>query len=866
MSSPMPDADFSDLPDPASPADSPLDPDNIATQRDLTRHPLAQTILAHVGRPEYRPVKPKVIVKQLDLSVDDGVLLKRIIKRLVKQGKLAWGNKHHVVPLATGIAAQPVNNHLPTTGSSAKLPRNDFAPLADDSTPAENSSSGTPKKTVLGGNKISGTFRRTQAGHGFVRPDGLPPGSDRSLDIFIPSDAAGDAASGDKVIVKVSKRPRPGRDNQAGEILEIIERETHRFVGTYFVAGEEAFVRIDGTLFPHPILVGDPGAKNAQENDKVVIEMVRFPGPYHDGEGVIVQVLGQRGDVGIETLSIIHEYDLPQEFPEDTLEAARTVAESFDESITGIRRDLTGETVITIDPVDARDFDDAISLARDERGHWRLGVHIADVSHFVPVKTALDREAYERATSCYLPDRVIPMLPEVISNNLASLQPHKVRYTQTVYIDFSPEGVVTHVEPCLGAIKSSRRFTYEEVDEYLADRDDWQGKLTPQVHKLLGQMHELAMMLRRRRFKRGALELSMSEVKVDLDREGRVSGAHVVQNTESHQIIEEFMLAANEAIAQFLFEREIPFLRRVHGTPDPRKLKLLTEFVNELGIEAQSLESRFELQRVLAAVADKPERYAVNYAVLRSLQRAVYSPIEEGHYALASDCYCHFTSPIRRYPDLTVHRLIRTILEGGKPVKDVAALALVGEHCSERERRAEAAERELTKVKLLMFMESRVGTELDAIITGVEEFGIFAQGIDIPAEGMIHISALADDYYTFDRASHTLAGRRAGNIFRLGDKIRVTVARADLERRELDFRITSKLASGGLDVTIAPDRRSRRAGDARGGGRSGGNSRSAERGRSTGQTKSKRPIREEGGRKSAKGKSSPKPTKKRRKK
>jgi ribonuclease R len=525
----------------------------------------------------------------------------------------------------------------------------------------------------------------------------------------------------------------------------------------------------------------------------------------------------------VETLSIIHEYNLPLEFPEDVLLAARAEADKFTAAIDGIRRDLTSsETIITIDPVDARDFDDAISLSREERGHWRLGVHIADVSHFVRPKTPLDREAYERATSCYLPDRVIPMLPEVISNNLASLQPDKVRYTLSVFIDFSPDGIVTNVEPCLAAIKSARRFTYEEVDSYLADRAAWLDKLSPAVHELLARMHELAMLLRKRRFKRGSLELSMPEVKVDLDKQGRVAGAHISQNTESHQIIEEFMLAANEAVAGILTAREIPFLRRVHSSPDLRKLKLLTEFVNELGIHAESLESRFELQRVLAAVAGQPEQYAVNYAVLRSLQRAVYGPQNEGHYALASENYCHFTSPIRRYPDLTIHRLLTALIEGRKPASDYDQLALAGEHCSERERRAEAAERELTKVKLLMYLQERVGEELEAIITGVEEFGIFAQGIAIPAEGLIHVSALADDYYSYDRAAHTLSGHRAGNVFRLGDKLKVVVARVDIDRRELDFRLAGKLESAaGLNVRIKPDARKDRLGgksNRRGGG------------------------------------------------
>ncbi len=728
---------------------------------------LRARILAHIRHPNYKPVKPKVIAKQLELDEDMFRHLKRAIKRMVKSGELAWGSKHLVH--APKVAA-PV---IPT-----------ITKPVDQKQHAKHA-----------GDRIIGVFRRAAAGFGFVRPAGTPREAERTLDIFIDRNDTLDAASGDTVAVKLGRKPRRGRDQPGGEIVEVIERETHRFVGSYFEKNGRGYVQTDGKIFGQPIPVGDAGAKNVQIDDKVVIEMVRFPNATSEGEGVILQVLGARGQPGVDTQMIIAEYNLPGEFSDDVLHAATAEADKFtaaEGNLPAYRRDLTGETIITIDPATARDFDDAISLTRDDKGFWHLGVHIADVSHFVPPKTVLDREAYERATSVYLPDRVIPMLPEVISNNLASLQPDRVRYTQTCYIDFSPEGVVTHSEVCLGAIKSCRRFTYEEVDEYLDVRAAWKSKLTPPVHKLLGDMHELAMMLRQKRFGRGALELSMREVRITLAPDGQVSGAAATVNTESHQMIEEFMLAANEAVARLLFKKDWPFLRRVHGKPDPRRLKQLTEFVEELGIECESLESRFELQRVLKEVEGKPAQQAVNYAILRSLQQAVYGPQEEGHYALASDCYCHFTSPIRRYPDLTIHRLIRAIVMKEKPINDYSALEIQGEHCSNRERRAEAAERELTKLKLLSYMSNRIGEELDAVITGVEDFGIFVQGTAIPAEGLLHSSAMADDYYDFDRRQHRLTGRRTGRVFRLGDKLKVRIARVDLDRRELDFRLTEE--------------------------------------------------------------------------
>jgi ribonuclease R len=713
---------------------------------------LTSELLAFVAAPNYRPAKPRQIAKKLNVPEHGLRDFKRLIKSLIKQGKLTYADKHRILP--------------PTAASV-----------------------GASKVRTASGH-VTGMFRRNQAGFGFVRPAGTSPAQGREQDIYIAASDAGDAASGDIVLV----RPLRGHGERAfrGAIVEILERETHQFVGVYFERAGSAWVQVDGTLFARPISAGDPGAKNAQPDDKVVFEMVRFPTHIHDGEGVITEVIGPRGEPGVDTQSIIREYNLPEAFAPDALEAAREEAERFDETNLSGRLDLTAETIITIDPVDARDFDDAISLRREPNGHWTLGVHIADVSHFVRPGSPLDREAYQRGTSVYLPDRVVPMLPEIISNGLASLQPDRVRYTKTALLEFTAEGVPVGAEFHTAAIKSKHRFTYEEIDEYLADPAAWQSRLTPEVHGLVGRMHELAMILRRRRLTRGALELAMDEIKVDLDRHGRVVGAHKVVNTESHQVIEEFMLAANEAVARRLREADWHFLRRVHHSPDPRKLKALTEFVAAVGYQTESLESRFELQKLLAKVLGQPEQQAVNYAVLRSLQRAVYSPEEEGHYALASDCYCHFTSPIRRYPDLTIHRLLELLLRGGKPRNDFSELAVLGEHCSEREQRAEEAERELKKVKLLNYLSGRIGQEMDAVITGVEQFGLFAQGIELPAEGMIHVTALADDYYQYDRRTHTLSGRREGNQFRLGDRVRVVVAQVDIDRRQLDFRLVGR--------------------------------------------------------------------------
>ncbi|MSR25456.1 MAG: VacB/RNase II family 3'-5' exoribonuclease [Planctomycetaceae bacterium] len=640
-----------------------------------------------------------------------------------------------------------------------------------------------------GRDEVIGVFRRVAGGYGFVHPLTAAAGS-REGDVHIAQSACLDAVSGDTVRVRLSRGRDFRRPGLSGEIVEVVSRAKTRFVGSFFVAANSGWVQIDGTSFPRPVSVGDPGAKSVREDDKVVVEIVRFPTHLRDGEGVIIEVLGQAAEPGVDTRSIIHEFGLPGPFSDEVLDAARAEAARFTEAVPADRRDLTARTIITIDPVDARDFDDAISLERLERDHWLLGVHIADVAHFVPEGAPVDQEALARGTSVYLPDRVIPMLPEIVSNNLASLQPGRVRYARTCWIEFSADGIPVHTDVERTAIRSCRRFTYEEVDQFLADPGTPEVEMTGEVRTLLGRMRDLSRMLRARRKNRGALELDMPEVKVDLDRDGRVAGAHVVANTESHQIIEEFMLSANEAVAERLSAAGAGFLRRIHAPPDPRKLRQLTEFVSELGFEVDTLESRFELQRLLGLTRGRPEEHAVHFAVLRSLARAVYGPQPEGHYALASDCYCHFTSPIRRYPDLVVHRALDRLARGARAPHD--GLVELGLQCSTLERRAEAAERELVKLKLLLFLSSRIGTEMEAVVTGVEPFGLFLQGLELPAEGLLTLAELPADSYRFDRASHSLAGRRPGQSWRLGDRVRVAVKKVDLDRRSLEFRFVGE--------------------------------------------------------------------------
>lgn len=797
---------------------------------------LRNAVIAYTSNVAYQAVKPAVIAERLGLVGDAATELRKTIKKMIRADELEYGPNHLVLPIDPDhpsregivLVSNPedmddgedfdvddsdVNENTEQTTDSGDLVSSNDGLSNSERKRAERREKKKEKKKALS-KYITGTFRRVGSGDGFVRPEGTPAAEGKDLDIYVHAKNSGDAASGDMVRIVLGGRGGP-KGKREGKLADIVERATNQFVGTYFESGGMGMVRVDGRVFGEPVYVGDPGAKGAKEDDKVVLEMVRFPSHVHDGEGVITKILGEHGQPGVDTMAIKYEFGLPGEFPEDVIEDSRKQADAFnEEELAEDRRDLREEVVITIDPATARDFDDAISLkkiksAHSEEDHWELGVHIADVSHFVQPKTPLDREAYDRATSVYLPDEVIPMLPEVISNNLASLQPDKVRYAMTALIEFTPDGLPIGCEVFKSAIKSRRRFTYEEVDQYLNEKELVKHKeykasettvsetLAPEVDELLGNMFSLAMALRKRRFERGSLELHMPEVKVDLDDDGRVCGASVSKNTESHQVIEEFMLAANEAVARRLADAGLIFLRRLHGDPDPRKSKALTEFIRSLGLPADNLQDRFELQALLGRVKGDPRSHAVNFATLRSMQKAVYGPDDGGHYALASECYCHFTSPIRRYPDLTIHRLINALNAhqkgtGPKPVQEMGTYLQWGDHCSEREQRASVAERELTKVKLLNFLSDKIGMELEGVITGVENFGVFVMGRDLPAEGFIHITALGDDYYKHDRASHTINGFRSGNTFRLGDTVKVAVASVDIDARQLDFKFLGR--------------------------------------------------------------------------
>ncbi len=697
----------------------------------------AEKVLKLVSEAEYKSLTMKAIARHFGIDADDYVEFRAAVKGLIKQGQLE---------------------------------------IAKDKRLSKPSTRGT----------IIGVFRRNPKGFGFVRPHSTNAKTDQ---IFIPVDAGRDASSGDEVAVRITKRPRGPGMNLVGKVVQVIARASGVFVGTYFERSDAGFVRVDGTTIHDPVYVGDPGAKGAKPGDKVAIEMVRYPTPYLEGEGVISEILGPRGAPGVDTLAVIRAFNIPDTFDDDTLAEARRQAKLFSEDEIGDRVDLRNTLTVTIDPATARDFDDAITLARDEKGYWTLGVHIADVSHFVQPGSELDQTARRRGTSVYLPDRVIPMLPEILSNSLASLQAGRVRYTVSAMLEFNADGIRTGMSFARSAINVDHRFTYERAFEVMKAPEAPHADVAPEVARMLGQMLELAMILRKRRFERGALELNMPEVEIDLGDQGQVVGAHLASHDESHQVIEDFMLAANEAVATYLTDQHAGFLRRGHADPDPLKLREFAEFAMSLGLVIDKPQSRFELQRILRETVGQPEEHAIHYGLLRSLKQAVYTPEPEGHFALASDNYCHFTSPIRRYPDLQVHRQLTTLLTGKKPKSDHDELMVLAEHCTRTERRAEAAERELVKIKLLTYLETRIGETFHAVVIGVEDFGFFGRLVELPVEGLIHVTSLSDDYYYLESETHTLIGRRAGRRYRLGDKVEVRIAHIDVDRRVLDLAL-----------------------------------------------------------------------------
>ncbi len=652
--------------------------------------------------------------------------------------------------------------------------------------------------------QIVGTFRANPKGFGFVTP--REPNSHG--DLFIPPSATGDAMTGDIVIVKVKRQGKRGGQMQySGEVIEVLERAQNRFVGTLLKHPEAWIVQPDGASFFEPISVDDVGAKGAKEKDKVVVEILSYPTEKYLARGVIIEVLGKAGQYESEIQSIIRQYHLPGEFETDCIEQARQGAAQFNPEELNHRNNITDKVIITIDPPDAKDFDDAISLEKNADGNWVLGVHIADVSHFVQQDSPLDAEAKERGNTVYLPGKTIPMLPEILSNGICSLQPDQKRFVKSAYLTYDQKGNVVSRSFANSIMCSKQRLTYQKADRILKGHTK---NVKPEVIELLKDMETLARVIEQRRRKNGMIHLDLPEIQLKMDKSGRVVGAYPADTSYPHTIIEMFMVEANEAVASLLDRLNLAFIRRIHPEPDVMSMKNLAKLLKGFGFSLPRNPDRRAIQDILAAVKGADCSFAVNLAVLRSFEKAQYAPLHIGHYALASTHYCHFTSPIRRYADLAVHRVLEYYLQKRPDLaRDVSAgldLTEIGKHITFTEQRAEDAEKELTTVLILQMLSKKIGEELDCVVSGLTGFGVFVQSRKFGIEGLIRMGDLGQDYWKYNTKAQCIVGQRSGCSIRLGQAIKVRIASVNVPARQLN------VAPAELLIKAARQRKKNKAG------------------------------------------------------
>jgi len=630
-----------------------------------------------------------------------------------------------------------------------------------------------------------GTFTANPKGFGFVTP--REPHAHG--DLFIAPGDTAEAMTGDTVLARVKKQgKRAGQVRYSGEVLQIIERAQNRFIGTLQKHPDGWIVLPDSRSFFEPIAVDDITAKDAKEKDKVVIEILVYPTDTYLARGVITEVLGRSGQYDTEIKSVIRRYHLPTDFDADCRKQASQASAGFDpENATG-RDDITDKTIVTIDPPDAKDFDDAISLERDADGNWVLGVHIADVSNFIEAGSTLDIEAKARGNSVYLPQKTIPMLPEILSNGVCSLQPKQKRFCKTAYITYDDDGNILSRKFANTVILSKQRLTYEQADRVLKGHTKGTNQ---KIIKLLKNMEALSGAIEKRRRANGMLHLDLPETELVFDKAGQVVDAHPADDSYPHTIIEMFMVEANDAAASLLDKLNFPLMRRIHPEPDALSLKNLAKLVRAFGFSMPRNPDRAAIQDLLAAVKGRDFSFAVNLTVLRSFEKAQYAPTSIGHWALASRHYCHFTSPIRRYADLLVHRVLECHIQGRKDLaKDIAAeldLVEIGNHITFTEQQADHAEKELTNVLTLQMLSKKIGTELDCVVTGLTGFGVFAQSRKFGIEGLILLSDLGEDQWKLNRKTQCIIGERSGCTVRLGQAIHARIISVNLPGRQLNL-------------------------------------------------------------------------------
>lgn len=639
---------------------------------------------------------------------------------------------------------------------------------------------------------ITGRLQGHQKGFGFVVPsiEGVE-------DLFIPLENMNGAMNGDEVIAKVVRDASETGKRTEGEVTRIITRANTQIVGTFEKSGYFGFVVPDDPRIYQDIFIAKNDIHGARTGEKVVAQITKWPENRRNPEGKVVEILGHKDDVGVDIISIIKKYNLPEAFPDKVEEFAENIPTEIPSEDYKGRRDLRDLKIVTIDGEDAKDLDDAISIERLDGGRFRLGVHIADVTHYVKERNPLDREAYERATSVYLVDRVIPMLPKKLSNGICSLNPKVDRLTFTCMMIIDENGRVLEHEIFESVIKTSERMTYTDVTKILRDKDPELMKRYGYLVDEFNMMEELCNILNKKRMGRGALDFEFEECKVILDEEGKPIDIKPYDREIANRIIEEFMLICNETVAEYMFWSGTPFVYRIHEKPNEEKLLAFGEFIYNLGYYLRPGKEVHPkaLQKILEEVKGKDEEQVVSTLLLRSLKKAKYFEECTGHYGLAAKYYCHFTSPIRRYPDLAIHRIIKEFIHGKIDSKREARLKkFVVEaslHSSDMERVAVEAERETVDLKKAEFMADRVGEVYDGIISSVTGFGIFVE-LDNTVEGLVHISHLSDDYYIYDEARQLIMGEATKKTYKLGQKVKVKVAKVDIATKTIDFSLVKE--------------------------------------------------------------------------
>ncbi|XOQ52367.1 MAG: Ribonuclease R [Succiniclasticum sp.] len=649
---------------------------------------------------------------------------------------------------------------------------------------------GLPERMGL----VAGRFQLSSKGFGFVIPDNK---GDRP-DVFIPPRKIHGAMNNDRVMARIDTAV-PGRKPE-GDILRIVRRANDRIVGVFRKDREYGFVTPDDKRIGSDVYVAEKNFNGARDNQKVVVQITEWPTDRRNAEGTITEVLGNLGDPGLEILSIIKQHDLPLDFPENVKRAARRVPDISPADLKG-RRDWRDLTVVTVDSEDARDLDDAVYVEQMKNGHYELGVFIADVSHYVKEGTLLDKEAARRGTSVYLVDRVLPMLPQRLSNGMCSLNEGEDRLVMGCEMEIDPkDGKILKYRISPGVIRSHHRLSYTIVREILEEGNAERAKQYKDIVPMLHHMEKLCRILQQKRARRGAIEFDLPEQKVILDEAGHPVEIKQRVHGLAESIIEEFMLAANETVARHLSMQHWPCVYRVHETPAADKMEGLAHLLASFGVRlALPQDGHFRpksVQQALARLKGKPEERLANTVALRCMRQAVYQTDNVGHFGLAAEYYCHFTSPIRRYPDLLVHRLLHQwlrnpVLTTEQRTARTQSLEALAEHSSLQEREAIEAERETVDLKKAEYMQNFVGDEFDGVISGVTSFGIF---VELPngVEGLVHISSLTDDYYEYDEQGFRLVGTHTGKIYRLGDPLKIEVLRVNMEDRSIDFMLAGE--------------------------------------------------------------------------